>query len=62
MNTKFQYQKIKESSIPLYVLYNDSINKLKQEERDEMKDPKPLAFSIKTTKTKVKTIRFEILG
>ena len=50
------------STIPLYVLYNDSINKLKQEEKDEMKDPKPLAFSIKTIKSKVKTIRFEILG
>ncbi|CDW73496.1 UNKNOWN [Stylonychia lemnae] len=62
MNTKFQYQKVKEATIPLYVLYNDSINKLKQEEKDEMKDPKPLAFSIKTTKNKVKTIRFEILG
>ena len=63
MNTKFDYRVVKESSISLAVLYNESINKLKDEEKELCKEPKPLAFSIKEGKNGGgKTIRFEILG
>jgi hypothetical protein len=62
MQTKFQYLIVKESPIPLHVLYNDSINKLKLDEKEGNKEPKPLTFSIKNPNSKNKTIRFEILG
>lgn len=64
MKTQFTYQLVHESSIPLNVLYNESINRLKVEERAANKEPKPLTFSIKNAQNnaKSKTIRFEVLG
>ena len=61
MATKFQYSKVKESSIPLNVLYNDTINKLKGDERRDNREPKALAFCLRNM-DKGKSIRFEILG
>eukprot|EP00347_Sterkiella_histriomuscorum_P019755 403340412 len=62
MNTKFDYRKVRESHISLNVLYNDSINKLKLEEKEFNKEPQPLTFSFKNVTAFTKTIRFEILG
>ena len=45
------------------MLYNDTINKIKTEERQDCREPKPLTFSVKNANSKRgKTIRFEILG
>jgi hypothetical protein len=63
METKVDKLKVKESSIPLHILYNDTINKMKAEELTDCKEPRALVFSIKENpKNKDKQIRFEVLG
>lgn len=58
---------VKESKIPIKVLYNDTINRMKEEEREQNKEPRPLTFCIRNnnqngSKGRGKTIRFEIVG
>lgn len=43
MNRQF----IRESNIPIQILYNETINKIKKQEKEEYLEPKPLTFSIK---------------
>ena len=63
MSTKINRQAVRASAIPLNVLYNDTINKVKKEEKEMYRNPKPLTFTItENPKNKQKTIRFEILG
>jgi hypothetical protein len=63
METKMNRRVVKESVIPLQVLYNDTVDRIKFSEKIECKDPRPVVFSAKKDpKTKKQVIRFELLG
>lgn len=47
MATKINRQVVIESPIPLNILYNDTVNKVKREEKDLYRSPKALTFTIK---------------
>ena len=63
MGTKVNRQQIKESEIPISVLYNETINHYKLTEKRKNGDPKPIVFTLKEEQnTTNHIIRFEILG
>ena len=45
MSSMISRVKVKESDLPIDLLYNDTLNEIKDQEKEEGKMPKPITFS-----------------
>ena len=54
-------QKIRQSEIPIEVLFNDTLNDFKEEEAEYQRMPKPIIFNLNATQNE-SSVRYEIDG